>query len=239
MGLRFKKKKTTGILLKEPFKEIVVGVKRKSWFAFRPTVRQVLGSKCKRCPQQSLDKKAKQYNLLKKQVAAFKSCILLVALRQRLHMTSLNPKHETSMWNFVSELAGEGHGFEPFIFEKWQPHVTLTYERFMTFKLTRHQTDWAETLHRWPKNVPVTRTLQVRSRPAGRNGQCQVKQLSAVIWKRSLWAVNTVVNSRSVCAALPRHIIVSSRRRTVDLRRTRLSGRIKRGPTEREKLTLD
>ena len=185
-------------------------------------MRQVLVNKCKI---------AKLYNLLIKQVAAFKSCVLLVALRQLSSFTcfSLNPKHEPFMWDFVSDLAGEGHGFEPFIFEKWQPHVTLIYVRFTTFKLTRHQTGSAGSLHRWPKNVPVTRTLQVRSRPAGRNGQGQVKQLSAVIWKRSLRAVNTVVNSRSVCAALPRHIIVGPRRRTVDLRRTRLSGWIKRG----------
>lgn len=55
---------------------------------------------------------------------------------------------------------------------------------------------------------------------AGHNGQGQVKQLSAVIWKWSLWAVNTVVSSRSVCAALPRHIIVNSRQHALVLRCT-------------------
>lgn len=69
--------------------------------------------------------------------------------------------------------------------------------------------------------------------------QGQVKQLSAVIWKRSLWVVNMLVNSRSVYIALPRHIIVSSRHCTAVLRCTSLSERIKCGPTEIQKLTPD
>ena len=98
----------------------------------------------------------------------------------------------------------------------------------ITFRLTRHRADSPSLT----SNVPVNRTWQVRSGPAGHNGQGQVKQLSAVIWKWSLWAVNTVVSSRSVCAALPRHIIVNSRQHTRDPRCTLLSERIKCSSTE-------
>lgn len=66
-----------------------------------------------------------------------------------------------------------------------------------------------------------------------------MKQLSAVIWKWSLWVVNTMVSSRSVCAALPRHIIVNSRQNTVVLRCTLLSERIKVTQIEMQKLTPD
>lgn len=50
------------------------------------------------------------------------------------------------------------------------------------------------------RDIPVNRTWQAWSRPAGHNGQGQVKQLFAVIWKWSPWVVNTVVTSRSPCA---------------------------------------
>lgn len=121
-----------------------MGEKRKSWFAFRPTVRQVLGSKCKGCPQQSLDKKAKQYNLLKKQVAAFESCLLLVALRQRLHMTSLNPKHETSMWNLS---------------QSWLERVTAL--NLLSLRNDSHMSRWFMSVL-WLSSSPGTKQTELK-----------------------------------------------------------------------------
>lgn len=91
-----------------------------------------------------------------------------------------------------------GHDLKPFILGQRQPHVTLISVCTITFKPTEQSPP--STRPSLTRDVPVNRTWQAGSRPAGRNGQGQVKQLFAVIWKWSLWVVNTVVTSRSPCA---------------------------------------
>lgn len=42
--------------------------------------------------------------------------------------------HKLFMQSFVLDLDIEGQDLEPFILEKWQPHVTLIYACTITFK---------------------------------------------------------------------------------------------------------